>query len=388
VAIKAYRSLRTNGENQPQQQSTMTRIAEPAIIGKIGEAAVKLGFQGVPKHEFLQNISHTIPEIKVNDYLAQVAIASIEGMDEIRRSLETEYGKVTIIGRGEGRHPDLAGTARPDFIGLIERDGTPIIVEAKDSAKTAPSYKFQAMFYNGIAAKFGVYLLEERLEGELPVLSPRLVRSAAETVLVYPRLATFSVIKEKYVPAKSVIKNVWKAKELGFKGQVPETGCGSKCVHNRLKTDLPEGNMEPLPPLPLIFSKGSLESGHDLDLEYQVSYAWNLLPSRIKLAVLLSPRKSTEALGELKNWLVNNLSITGRAADITLDPFKREAFLLSKPDADALLKLTAGELEPWEKILRDRLAASAPSILARATAVYSLPKESRRFVKDAWGRFR
>ena len=86
--------------------------------------------------------------------------------------------------------------------------------------------------------------------------------------------------------------------------------------------------------------------------------------------------------------MVKNLGITEEAADIVLDLKKRESFLGSKPDADELLELMANELEPWEALLKERMAASGPSILARATAVYSLPKESRRFVREAWGRWR
>ena len=385
VAIKAYRAIRISREAAQIQQR---RIAEPATIGKIGEAAVKLSLQGIPKDEVMKQIAHTVPEVRVNEYLAQIAAQSVEGMDEIRKSLKGAYKAVTIVGRGEGRHPDLAGTARPDFIALTEPNGMPLIVEAKDSTKTTPAYKFQAMFYNGIAEQYGVYILRERLEGESPKFSPRLIKSAAETILVYPRLATFSVVKEKYIPTQSIIKDVWKAKELGFSGQVPETECRKKCAHNRLKVDLPVGNMEPLPPLPLIFSKGSLEKGLDLDLEYQAEYAWDLLPTRIKLAVLFSRERGLGTLTELKDWLVKNLGITEEAADIVLDHKKRESFLGSKPDTDELLELMENELEPWEALLKERIAASGPAILARATAVYSLPKESRRFVGEAWGRWR
>lgn len=384
MAIKAYRAITSSPAAPPVEQR---RVQEPATIGKIGEMAVKLTLQGVPKHEALERITYSIPEIKINEYLAQIAAQSVEGMEEIRRSLNAAYKEVTIIGRGEGRHPDLAGTARPDFIGLTEQEGTPIIVEAKDSAKEARPYKFQAMFYNGIAEKFGVYLLRERLEGELARFSPRILKGSAETVLVYPRLATFSIVKEKYVPTEPVIKAVWKAKQLGFSGRVPENECRRKCPHNRLKVNLPEGNMEPLPPLPLIFSEGSIEEGFDLDLEYQAGYAWNLLPSRIKLAVLFSQGRG-RGLEGLKSWLVKNLMISSEAVDVVLDNTRRESFLHSKPTGDDMLKLMSSELQPWETILGERLAASASSILARATAVYSLPKGSGRFVKDAWGRWR
>ena len=298
VAIKAHRALTAPHERHLPPQP---RLVEPTTIGKIGEVAVKLSLQGLPTREAMRGITRSVPEIDGNDYLEEIASESLRGMEEIRRDLESQYAKVTIIGRGEGRHPDLAGTARPDFIAMTERDGTPIIIEAKDSAKTSPSYKFQAMFYNGIAEQFGVYLLEERLEDESPKFIPRLLFQGAETVLVYPRLAHFTIVKEKYMATEERIKDVWKAKELGFKGQAPETNCKKKCAHNRLKAELPEGNMEPLPPLPLIFSQGILENGHDLDLDYQTNYAWGLLPSRIKLAILLSNRKVRDRTPRLQN---------------------------------------------------------------------------------------
>jgi hypothetical protein len=363
------------------------RVQEPATIGKIGEMAVKLALQGVPKHQTLNLITHAVPEIKINEYLAQIAAQAVEGMDEIRKSLNAAYKEVAIVGRGEGRHPDLAGTARPDFIGLTKNGGPPIIVEAKDSAREAKSYKFQAMFYNGIAERFGVYVLQERLEGETAKFSPRILKSSAETVLVYPRLATFSIVKEKYVPTEPVIREVWKAKQLGFSGRVPVNECRNTCPHNRLKVKLPEGDMEPLPPLPLIFSKGSIENGVDLDLEYQASYAWGLLPSRVKLALLFTKRGSRE-LDALKSWLIRNLTISNEAADLVLDNAKRESFLNSKPTGGDLLKLMESEVEPWQAILKTKLQASGPCILARATAVYSLPKDSGRFVGDAWRRWR
>ena len=146
--------------------------------------------------------------------------------------------------------------------------------------------------------------------------------------------------------------------------------------------------MEPLPPLPLIFSEGSLEKGIDLDLQFQAEYAWDLLPTRIKLAVLFSRGSELDSFRELRGWLVRNLGISKEAAGIVLDQKKRESFLDSRPSADELLKLMANELEPWEALLKEKLAASGPSVLARATAVYSLPKESRKFVREAWKRWR
>jgi hypothetical protein len=102
------------------------------------------------------------------------------------------------------------------------------------------------------------------------------IHSTAETILVYPRLAASSIIKETFVPTRSMIRQVWTAKQLGLKGLSIETECRSDCPHHRLKVNLPEGSMEPLPPLPLVFSKGMVEDDWNLDMEYQV---WLEAPS-------------------------------------------------------------------------------------------------------------
>jgi hypothetical protein len=383
VAIKAYKALR-GVRHQPSQP----RAIEPVTIGMIGEAAVRLGFQGIPRAAAMEKIVRAIPQANVSEYLKEIALESLRGVEEIRAQLADHYGQLTIVGRGEGRHPDLAGRVRPDFVAYSERDSEPIIVESKDSTNPSPTDKFQAMFYNGIAERYGVYLLEERLEGEQAVFRPRLVKGKAKTLLVYPRLAKHSVVTEKFAPGGLLIKAIWKAKELGFKGLVPETECGSKCPHNRLKLKLSEGDMEPLPPLPLIFSEGILESDFSLDIGYQAGYAWNLLPQEVKLAILFSSQRGVGGLIELKDWLTKSVGVDEEAAEIVLNPDKREKFLASRPDAQRLGKSMESDLEPWKIILKKRLEAGAPSVLAIATAVYSLPKRSLRFVKDAWDRWR
>jgi len=95
-----------------------------------------------------------------------------------------------------------------------------------------PSDGFQARFYNGMSDAFGLYLLEERLERGTPNVSPRLVQAEAETILVYPRSASHTVVRDKFVPDRRMIKEVWKAKQLGLKALLPETDCGNCCVHH------------------------------------------------------------------------------------------------------------------------------------------------------------
>ena len=379
VAIKAYRALRAVRENRRSEP----RVLEPATIGMIGEAAVKLGFQGLSRAVAMEQIARAIPQVNFNEYLEEIAFQSLKGVEEVRAKLAREYGDLTIIGRGEGRHPDLPGKVRPDFIAFKHRNQNPIIIEIKDTTRMNPTDNFQAALYNGIAERYGVYLIEERVEGGVRTFSPFTIQGNAEAVLIYPRLAKYSIVKDRFVPGSELIKEIWKAKQLGFRGLAPETDCGKKCAHNRLKVKLGEGNMEPAPPLPLIFSNAVLESGFSYDMGYQVSYGWNLLPLRVKVAIALSARGA--GIAGVKEWLTGTAGLEEEAAQIVVNSERRETFLHSKPDAESLMK--SAELEPWRTTLRGRLTTGAPSILAIATAIYSLPKKSSKFVHEAWDRW-
>ena len=346
---------------------------------------MKLGFQGLPRPIAMERIARAIPQVNFNEYLEEIAFQSLKGVEKVRARLAKEYGELTIIGRGEGRHPDLPGRVRPDFIAFKERNQNPIIIETKDTTRMNSTDNFQAALYNGIAERYGIYLIEERVEGGARRLSPFAIRGNAEAVLIYPRLAEYSIVKDRFAPHSELIKDIWKAKQLGFRGLTPETDCGKKCAHNRLKAQLEEGNMEPAPPLPLIFSNAVLESGFSYDIGYQVGYGWNLLPLRVKVAIVLSARGS--GVAGVKEWLTGTAGLEEEAARIVVNPEKREAFLDSKPDAESLVKSADSELEPWRKILKGRLTTGAPSILAIATAIYSLPKKSSKFVHEAWDRW-
>lgn len=352
----------------------------------IGEAAVKLGFQGLPRAAAMGQIAQAIPQMNFNEYLQEIASQSLKGVEEVRAKLAREYGELTIIGKGEGRHPDLPGKVRPDFIAFKERNKNPIIIETKDTTRMNPTDNFQAALYNGIAERYGVYLIEERVDGGAHTFSPFTIQGNAEAILIYPRLAKYSIVKDRFVPESELIKEIWKAKQLGFKGLIPETDCGKKCPHNRLKVKLGEGNMEPAAPLPLIFSNAVLESGFSYDIGYQVSYGWNLLPLKVKVAITLST--CGVGIAGVKEWLTNTAGLEEEAAQIIVNSEMREAFLQSRPDAESLMKSVDSELEPWKSILKGRLTSGAPSILAIATTIYSLPKKSSRFVRGAWDRWR
>ncbi len=389
VAIKAHRALTEVREPAPPIQ----RKVEPATLGKIGEAAVKLGFAGIPLTTGIQQIARIVPDVNLNEHLLQIAQESLRGAEQIRHRLAEEYGEITIIGKGQGRHPDLAAAVMPDFIAFAEGTKQPIIVEVKGTAKPTPADDFQAKYYNGVAEQFGVYLLERRLEREAVAVSPELVRGAAETVLVYPRRAEYKVVREAFAPDRDVVRELWRAKELGFKGQMPEADCPSKCPHSRfernLKSKLVEGNMEPIPPLALTFSDGIVEQGYSLDLEYQVNYARGLLPAGFRYSILLGQSGFQGVESDVwRNWLVEVVGLDSEAAETALNLERLLRFHGSRPSSDELLASLGSEVEAWKAILKQRMRSAAPAVLGRATSIYSLPRRSAAFVKDAVKRWR
>jgi len=380
VSIKAYRTLR----KEKRAPTPSQRAVEPADIGMIGEAAVQLGFSDVGTAVAMQQISYSIPELNRNQLLKQIAIESLSGVEKIRERLRAEYGEITIIGKGQGRQPDLAGTVLPDRLAFSSESKVPIIVEVKNSRYHGPADEFQAKFYNGVAETSGLYLLEERVEGQVAKLRPRIIHSEAETLLVYPRLGESLTIKEKFVPSAAMVRQVWTAKELGLSGFSIETNCGVDCPHHRLKLDLPEGNIEPLPPLPLVFSKGLVEKDWNLDLEYQVKYGRELLPEALKTALFLHAEKADGKLEEWKDWLVKDGGLDKEAAEIALSFRKRSRFYASKPDATKLTRSMRVVLDQWKRILKKKVRDAAPLLIGKATSVYALPAKSTRLVNNAW----
>jgi hypothetical protein len=380
VSIKAYKTL-TEEKRVPTPSQ---RAVEPADVGMIGEAAVQLGFSGVGTVAAMQQISYSIPELNRNQLLKQIAAESLRGVEKIRERLRAEYGEITIIGKGQGRQPDLAGTVLPDRLAFSSENRVPIIVEVKNSRHQGPADKFQAKFYNGVAETSGLYLLEERVEGQVAKLNPRVIHGEAETILVYPRLGASSIIKEKFVPSRPMIREVWTAKELGLSGFSIESNCGVDCPHHRLKVELPEGNIEPLPPLPLVFSKGLVEEDWNLDLEYQVNYGGKLLPPGLKSALFFHARNVDGRLEVWKDWLVQDGGLDKEAAEIALSFRKGSRFYASKPKPTELFRSMRGVVDRWRRILKKRFRTSTSVLVGRAASVYALPAKSTKLVNDAW----
>jgi hypothetical protein len=184
-----------------------------------------------------------------------------------------------------------------------------------------------------------------------------------------------------------MIHEVWTAKELGLSGFSIESNCGADGPHHRLKVDLPEGSMEPLPPLPLVFSKGLVEEDWDFDLEYQVNYGRELLPPVLKTALFFDARNVDGKLAKWKDYLVNDGGLDKEAADIALSVRKHSHFCTSKPNPTELMRSMKVVFDRWKRILKKRLRTSTPALVGKATSVYALPAKSTRLVNNAWKRW-
>jgi hypothetical protein len=57
-----------------------------------------------------------------------------------------------------------------------------------------------------------------------------------------------------------------------------------------------------------------------------------------------------------------------------------------KPSTRKLMRAMASKVEPWKKMLSERLKVSAPVVDGLSTSIYALPHYTRRFVRNGWKR--
>lgn len=206
-----------------------------------------------------------------------------------------------------------------------------------------------------------------------------------DTVLIYLGTESFHVVRDEFVTSRQLIKGLLEAKQLGFRGLVPETDCADDCRYCDLaaRMKLREGSMELLPPLPLTFAEGMLELKYDLDLNYHVAHGSELLPSELRERIR-NGRVLIEESAKWRHWLTESAKLVPQAADMVL---KGQSRYPLQPSAETLVKFLKGDLRPWQGILGDQVRTSASVILGKALEIYGLPRGSQIFVKDAWDRW-
>lgn len=443
VSLKTYKNL-TKPKPEP------TKIPERSIpheIGTIGEVLTQKAFSGNTENEIFSefegefetvatdeevydeesdiDVKKQISDYHIGSILEKPQFAPIKldlqkrgvqldaqmnivlqntilGLGKIKKYLSEEYGEIEIIGHGESRNGILPNKIKPDFVGISEQN-KPLMIEVKNSATTNMKMdNFQASFYNTIVKKYGVIVLEERNEENHQTIIPRVINDPiSETILVYPRQGKFSKITNTVNLDKELVKNVWLAKQLGLKGKSPKTDCDSFCPHHR-HGELPEDNLEPAIPLPLIYSEGLVEQNTDLDARYLRQYLWRIGLGNsiqeglwdIQVAQYNSKngtrdkfqiKKDFDSILKKKDKFLNEISektgFTRQEIDqiTTIEPgsYGRELKQLEKE--------MKNELEPWKKLVgKKNFKHLRITAKGQSTKLYPLPKDSKSFVRRSW----
>lgn len=328
---------------------------------------------------------------------------TIIGLGKIKSQLTEKYGKIEILGHGESRSGILPNKVRPDFIAISE-DQKPVMIEVKNTSNVnMKSDHFQASFYNTIAKKYGVVVMEERTENGIKTIIPRSIDDRiSETLLVYPRHGKFEKITDTTSLDKNLVKNIWIAKQLGLKGKTPKTDCDSKCPHHR-HGDLPEDNLEPAIPLPLVIAEGLIEQGVDLDTDYLRRYLWRNGIGKIIDDGLYEIRHA-EYLAKEGSYSQSKVETRLKNLEKKKDTFLEEIVEKTGFSMQEISKITSkeasrthikeqkkaekemkGVFEPWKKLLGAKSLKSLKNTAkGQSTRLYPIPKDSERFVKKSW----
>ncbi len=328
---------------------------------------------------------------------------TLSGLKTIRKYLEDEYGEIRILGRAESKNGVLPGKIKPDFVGISHDMKKPLLIEVKNSSRiNQKPDNFQASFYNAVAKHKGVLVLQERLENEQNIITPKIIEDVLpETVLVYPRLGEYQKITDTVQISQEIIDEIWQAKQLGLMGKTPHTDCDSSCPHHRLG-DLPEDNIEPAIPLPLIYAQGVREQGKNFDLDYLRGYLYkkpigvefyntiwdfqhkNFLIDEFNYRDPAKTKQKRESLEYNKEKFLDLFSEKTGLSRKTIENLSMRRENIWKNNKK-MIKEMENELHPWQKIIgKKKLTGLNQSIKGFTTKIYGLPDNSDVFIKRSW----
>jgi len=341
--------------------------------------------------------------VLLDDQMKSVLRDTLTGLKTIRKFLENEYGEIKILGRAESKNGVLPGKIKPDFVGISEDKKKPILIEVKNSSRiNQKPDNFQASFYNSIAKHHGVLVLQERLDKEQNIITPKLMENILpETLIVYPRLGEYQKISDTVEINQNIIDEIWQAKQLGLMGKTPHTDCDSSCPHHRLG-ELPEDNIEPAIPLPLIYAEGLREQGKDLTLDYLRGYLykrpigtefynslWKFRDINFQIDMFKyrdpvkaeNKRKSLELQKEKYLDLFSEKTGLSRKTISNLSVYRSNIW----KDDEKIIKEMKNEIHPWEKILgKKKFMSLNNNIKGFTTKLYAIPDKSDIFIKKSW----
>lgn len=340
----------------------------------------------------------------LRSHLRAVGECVREDMGEAARGLGDGYGRLASVGRGELVSGILPCRARPDVLAATGGGGLVAAFAVRSRRADMGAYGFAAS-YCALAGEGGTAVLEERLEGGEPAFGPRATGPAGARAVLLRGGGRREAGGAAGLP-EGTVRGIWEAKQLGLSGRSPETGCGASCPC-RAHGSLPAGSLEPAPPLPLIFARGLVESGVDLNRSYLHDYLWYVGAVRPVRAGVEGARhvqyyarasKAAYARGRVKSIERAKDRFFEEAAGL-LGVTNREMRKAERGFTDVLGRASkaaaamASELEPWWALVRARggekgrkraiweLTSSAAFAAARA---YRLPRGSAEFVGRSW----
>jgi hypothetical protein len=390
VSIKTYRLI-----HPPRRRRIAARRepqVSPAVIGKIGEAAVASALsidsdkegEGLDEEIAKLTVSKVASKgVEIHGLAREILTETVEGLRDTRKYIREEYGKVKVVGKGRCKNGPFPGEALPDLVALSPRSQKPILIEVKNGRQASATDRFQASFYNTVARETGVLVQEERLEDNEPEFLPQVrFNTITDTLLVYPIGRTYEKVTDRINMKHDRLQEIWEAKQLGLLGKSPSTDCDSKCLHRRLKIDLPEGSLEPAKPIPLIYAKGLVESGYDLDLDYLRSYSYVVDPNWDIGELVEEAQENMKRKEKVIRAVVKE---TRLPEDVVRKMFFEEQ---EWPEPKRVFREMANELEPWERLLNLKWMRKAKQRSSgQASRIYTIPEESDRFVKRSWDKW-
>lgn len=339
--------------------------------------------------------------VHLDQMMSDILNETLQGLKIIKKYLTDEYGSINIIGKAESRSGILPGKIRPDFIAISENLKKPLLIEIKNTSKISEKPdNFQASYYNSLAQTHGVLVVEERHDTGKNKLMPMIYENILpETLLVYPRLGAFQIVRENIKIDQNTINAIWQAKQLGLQGKTPHTNCDSKCPHRKFE-ELPEDNIETAIPLSLSLAKGAIEQDHNLDMDYIVKYftrlglrweleknLWTFDDASDALLFIKNNEpekyaKKEKKLYEKKEKYLEMFSektgIDRKTMDLMIE---RRSPLNDKK----IIKEMTNEIHPWQKILgKKKFDKIFPFAKGQSTIIYSIPEKSNEFVNKAW----
>lgn len=392
--------------------------------GTVGETIAKVAFEkmGAEKVEMkkidereilnqlrekLKSLENRLQNVSPETLLLELMRQDLEGMSFITEKLNEVYGSLHILGKGAIKNPFLPALGEPDFVALPSKTRIPVIIEVKNTVRTAASDTFQASFYNSLAEVSGSITLKQHYKDEKMELAPSvLLEPETQTILIYPRLGEFEICSEKTRIDNEIIEKIWKAKQLGLMGKLPyaeKTDSCKRCNYKKFCDTTIYDEIETAKPLPLIFAKGAIETGYDYNAYFLKNYIqeklqkpgilnkYELEIQKAQLELRIKRQSKTEriqqysdklAVEEIKNkeaeWIAEKLNIT--VAEV------KEALQYPKvPDTHKILEDMSAELEPWEKILgAKQIKENTATIFSLTLSINTLPKHSETLTEKAW----